>query len=398
MRRTLLSLAFLAAAACGRSWVFDDFSAVAETSGGASSGGHGSGSTGHTSGSGSTGTTTGCGRERDACGERPCCEGFVFEPLLGQTHGMCVVAGASSSGSSGLGTTGGSSGGTTTTGSSSTTGGGTTGTSSGGTTGGGSTTGGCSTKDCVGAADCCPAIDTTCGQAGLQGCAFGLCVYDSPPCGTTSGGSSGGSIGNSTSGGSSGGTTGSSTTGGTTTGGTTGGVDRCNPSASPVEFLSCAKPSDCGCPLLCVHDALAGQVCEYPCSSTPQCPDLLTVCNGTNCQLDACGPGTGNGAYNSFCQVTSPNDGSCIPLQLSNGTVYGVCAQGGSAATSCNATANRLDLAEVCQAGMVCIGGAIGTGGVCGDVCDPKAGGPCPPGQSCAFTVDDPLAGACYTP
>jgi hypothetical protein len=380
MARRLLLFACLAATACGRSWIFDDLVTVPETSGG-TSGGHGSsgGSTGRTATSGGSGTggrtsgtggssgtsggTTGrCVPQGEVCGEsQPCCAGL-----------SCAGSGRCER-SEGTSTT-------------------TTGTTTGGSSGG--TTGGCSTKDCVADGDCCPTSPTECGEAGLSGCVFGVCAYGPPPCGT-SGGSSGGTSGGTGTGGnagSSGGTVGGSS------GGSTGGPESCNPNASPVEFLTCASPSGCGCPLLCVHDALAGQVCEYPCTATDQCPDLLTVCNGANCQLDGCGPGTGNGSYNSFCTVTSTDDGSCIPLQLTDGTVYGVCAQGGSAVTTCNATANREDLSQVCQGGMVCIGGAIGTGGVCGDVCDPNQGGPCPSGQECAFTVDDPLAGACYTP
>ncbi|MHB8417347.1 MAG: hypothetical protein ACYDCL_04680 [Myxococcales bacterium] len=360
MRRLWVISALLASAACGRSWIFDD--TIETLPGSSSSGGHGTG------GSGSTGRATGTSTG-------------------GQRTGT-----ASSSGSTGTSTgTASSSGGTTPVG-----------TSSGGSTTGsatsGGTTGGCSTKDCASPGDCCPTIPTECGLAGLSGCVFGLCVYESPRCGTSSSSTSGGTSSGASTGGTTGGSSGGATTGGGSSGGTSGGKESCNPNASPVEFLSCSSPSGCGCPLLCVDDALAGQVCEYPCTTTDQCPDLLTVCNGTNCKLDPCGPGTGNGSYNSFCSVTGTDDGSCIPLQLADGTVYGVCAQGGSAATSCNATANRQNLAEVCQAGMVCIGGAIGTGGVCGDVCDPNQGGPCPAGQLCAFTVDDPLAGACYTP
>lgn len=185
-------------------------------------------------------------------------------------------------------------------------------------------------------------------------------------------------------------------------GGSSGGPV-CNPTATPVEFLPCTTVADCACPMLCVSDPLAvegggGKVCEYSCQQLSQCPNLVTICNGTYCHINACGGSTGNGSYNSFCNVVGTDDGSCIPLEQANGTESGVCAQGGTATTTCNYDANRNEPAEVCVAGMVCIGGGIGSGGVCGDVCDPNQGGPCPAGQQCAFTVDDPLAGACYTP
>ncbi len=332
MKRGALLVSF-ALLACGRSWVFDDLQAVAESGTSSSSGGHRGTSGGATTGRGSSsGGSTG--------------------------HGSSGAASSRGTGTGGSATSGGS-------------------------------TGRCSTQDCQGASDCCPFVVTNGCPAGLQGCVFGVCAYEGPACGSSSGGSSGGA----TSGGSSGG----SSSGGS--GGTTGSPPGCNPNAPAVEYLSCASPEGCGCPLLCVRDALAGQVCEYPCAQTSDCPDLLTICNGTNCQLNACGPGTGNGSYNSFCNVVGTNDGTCTPLQLANGTVYGVCGQGGSASTACDYAANRQDLAQVCQADFVCIGGAIGQGGVCGQACDPNGGAlGCPAGQQCALTVDDPLAGACYTP
>jgi hypothetical protein len=257
------------------------------------------------------------------------------------------------------------------------------------------------TLDCAAGLVCLPSGSPTCGTLcnpfGPNTCSFQeICTQPEPNnpllgvCGPGQG----------TSGGNTGGGT---TSGGSGNGGSSGGQPVCNPAASPVEFEPCTTVANCGCPMVCAFDPLAveggkGDVCEYPCQQLSQCPDLLTVCNGANCHLNGCGGSTGNGSYNSFCNVVGVDDGTCIPLQQANGTAYGVCAQGGSAETACNATANRSELSEDCVAGMVCIGGAIGTGGVCGDACDPNQGGPCPAGQDCAFTVDDPLAGACYTP
>jgi hypothetical protein len=159
--------------------------------------------------------------------------------------------------------------------------------------------------------------------------------------------------------------------------------------------------------MVCVFDPLAaeggqGDVCEHPCQQLSQCPNLLTVCNGTSCALNGCGPGSGNGSqtYNAVCDVAGvgAGQGTCIPLQDASGNNYGVCAQGGTADAGCNANADRSELSLDCLAGMQCIGGAIGTGGVCGEVCDPGPGSQCPGIQLCAYTVDDPLAGVCYTP
>ena len=161
--------------------------------------------------------------------------------------------------------------------------------------------------------------------------------------------------------------------------------------------MSCTGPRDCGCPLLCVNDPLSGfsGVCEYPCLQLGDCPNLLTVCKGTSCQLNGCGSGTSNGAFNSFCTVVSGNDGTCQPLSVDAGVV-GLCQQGGAATQACNATADRHNLPEACVAGMICIGGGIGSGGVCGDACNPNGPNSCPAGQTCAATVDNPFAGACF--
>ncbi len=118
--------------------------------------------------------------------------------------------------------------------------------------------------------------------------------------------------------------------------------------------------------------------------------------------MNGCGPGTGNGSFNSTCNVVGTDDGTCTPLLLADGGTLGVCAQGGTATSTCNSDANRLDLIQVCGPGQTCVGGAIGLGGICGDVCDPQlgatGGGRCTGGELCAIEVDDPLTGACYTP
>ncbi len=168
----------------------------------------------------------------------------------------------------------------------------------------------------------------------------------------------------------------------------------CSDSKQAVELAPCQVATDCGCPLGCTTDLLVGTVCEYPCQQTADCPTLLTACIGGFCRLNQCGSATGNGSFNSLCDVIGLNDGTCVPFQY-NGTITGLCYQGGTATSACNPTANRTDLSADCIAGDVCVGGAIGSGGFCGLACTPNGPNTCPPRQGCAITVNDPTAGAC---
>ncbi|HUB09788.1 MAG TPA: hypothetical protein VMB50_22490, partial [Myxococcales bacterium] len=202
-----------------------------------------------------------------------------------------------------------------------------------------------------------------------------------------------------------------STTGGTGTGGTTGGVTSggsggtggttgCPSSAVPAEFSPCHTQDDCGCPFICTSDVRAGgQVCEYPCQQTSDCPDLVTVCgNQGACNVDGCGPGTGNGTFNGLCSVpgVGKQDGTCLPLTDDGGISLGYCYQAGtSPETGCDPSGTRGDLSRVCPAGQMCFGGAITFGGTCNQICDPQVGGPCPGGQYCSYIVNEPLLGIC---
>jgi hypothetical protein len=237
---------------------------------------------------------------------------------------------------------------------------------------------------------CNPALDpTTCPGAGP--CVeplsadpdLGICE---PTGGTTGTGSTGGN-----SGGSTGGVTGGNN------GGTSGGSSGCPSPVPPSEFSTCQTQNDCGCPLECAFDAAAGgQVCEYPCQTTDQCPDLVTVCTSQGvCQVNPCGTGTSNGTFDSTCNVIGTNDGTCLPLINGAGISVGYCSQGGTSTSDCDPNGTRNDLSQVCPAGQDCFGGAVGFGGTCNEICDPNQTGNCPKNQYCSFIVNEPDLGIC---
>ncbi len=193
--------------------------------------------------------------------------------------------------------------------------------------------------------------------------------------------------------GATGGSTGS--TGGTGgTGGTTGG---CSESAPIAEFQPCTSTADCGCPLVCNRDPLqaqTGSVCEYPCPSTG-CPDPVTICGDAGiCVTDGCGPGTGNGTFNSTCTVAGLGEGTCLP-ELLGDTSVGYCFLAGTASFDAGACSliETTERSELCPPGALCFGLGKGT---CSDLCDPNTqGGGCPAGSFCAGIVDQPDLGIC---
>jgi hypothetical protein len=193
-------------------------------------------------------------------------------------------------------------------------------------------------------------------------------------------------------------TGGTGATGGSTSGGTTGGG--CNAAAPLIEFESCKTTADCPCPLFCNDDPLqstTGSVCEYSCK-TEACRNPLTICSdgGDICTTNGCGPGTGNGSFNSTCNVNGTNDGTCEP-ELLGDTSVGWCYLGGDAtfdAGGCDPTAAADDLADLCPPGSLCYGASEEVGS-CSELCDPNSGSGCPSGSFCAGIVDQPDLGVC---
>jgi hypothetical protein len=217
------------------------------------------------------------------------------------------------------------------------------------------------------------------GSSGISGSGSGSGTAAASGAGT--GGSAAGS-----------GATGGSGTGGGPTGGSgsTTGVG-CNSDSKETPRKPCIQDSDCGCPDQCQEDPPFGKDCERSCVRQSDCSDTSYVCNGTYCQFNTCGGQTGNGAFNSTCNVTGTNDGTCVPFEVDGGTV-GECVKGGTATTCCNQDATPAEADLLCAAGTIC---SALEGGECGEICDPFNPS-CPPGQICAFEVNDFQTGGCF--
>jgi len=210
-------------------------------------------------------------------------------------------------------------------------------------------------------------------------------------------GTGGGSGASST--GRSGGTGGTGSTGTGGSGTTTGPT--CDANIGQNAETACTTDSDCGCPDTCVNDPPNGMDCEPPCLALTDCPDLGYVCNGTYCQFNACGPGTGNGSFNSFCDVTGTDDGTCVPFTL-NGVTVGECYEGGTSTTCCDGnpfsrTDTAANMPNICVAGSIC-SSETDDSGECGEVCDPSKRRSCPEGLGCAVMVGDEITGGCFAP
>jgi hypothetical protein len=221
-----------------------------------------------------------------------------------------------------------------------------------------------------------------------------VCENDAWTCAEacTGGTSSSSSSGSASSSGSSAGSSGSSSGGG------------CNPQLAANELNPCQNSSDCGCPTVCINDAIAGQqVCEYPCTQTSECPDIHTICTGVSCTVDICGVAIGgppNGTLDGPCNSAGTDDGTCIPTAPSDGgQTFGICTEGGNSQTNCNTTATRSEPSELCAEGYVC-GQGLGSSNVCYQVCNPlvTSNPPvCHSNQTCtAFDTSDPELGVCY--
>jgi hypothetical protein len=245
---------------------------------------------------------------------------------------------------------------------------------------------------------CNPALPTSCPGAGP--CVeplgadpeLGICEPGSSSGGTSSGGSSGGT--SSSLGGSSGGSTSGGTSSGTSsTGGSSSSSGGSSSRGTVAELEGCQTTDNCGFPLECVYDALAGgEVCEYQCQASSDCPNLVTVCSQGVCHVNPCS------AFDGTCNATGTNDGTCMPLTNDGGASQGYCYQGGSSdGTDCDPDGTRDDLSRVCPAGQMCYGGAVSFGGTCNAICDPQQGGPCPNNQFCSYIVNEPDLGICIS-
>lgn len=145
--------------------------------------------------------------------------------------------------------------------------------------------------------------------------------------------------------------------------------------------------------------AAGGLVCESACQTTADCPNLVTTCQTGSCAVNVCGGATGNGSFNSTCNVEGQGDGTCEPLTLDGGlSSVGYCSQAGVASGGCDPSASRGTApSEICPPGALCFGGVATFGGTCNQLCDP-VGGACPAGQFCSGIVDEPDLGVCLSP
>lgn len=169
-------------------------------------------------------------------------------------------------------------------------------------------------------------------------------------------------------------------------GGLTGGRGNGGSTGQSCQEAGLGNPSGSGCdgcpkPKVCGDDPFAGEGCQFPCQQNSDCPQLYTVCNGSFCQTNLCGPGTGNGLYGKHCNATGSNDGICVPQAVSPevGMSYtvGLCYQGGTSTRCCDsADATRCSLGEACVAGMICVDK------ICGTPCSMNQNEPCPDGES----------------
>ncbi|MHB8418825.1 MAG: hypothetical protein ACYDCL_12165 [Myxococcales bacterium] len=249
-------------------------------------------------------------------------------------------------------------------------------------------------------------------------------------CGTSShgGGSTGGSSGGASSGG--GGSSSSGGTGGASSGGSTGGSSGGSVDAGhdggfdagredggrdagagdggrcgfTFEYGLCNVDADCVCPFHCNPDdplfefsGAPGSVCELPCATSADCPDLYTSCQSGYCAYDPCDvtrTALGlppNGWASGVCDSADAGDGTCVV----RGDGLAVCEQGGSSIAGCDAGATRGSPGELCVPGSLCVGG------VCRPGCDALDGGACPGGLGCG-AIDPtqghlfPGFGACF--
>jgi hypothetical protein len=212
--------------------------------------------------------------------------------------------------------------------------------------------------------------------------------------------------------GTTGGTQGTGGTTGTGTGGTTSGTGTTSGSSSGgtclPEFTPCDSSSGPACcsTMACVYEPLrGGDVCEFPCTTTSECPSPYTVCTGTSCTVNICGVAIGgppNGSLDGTCNAEGTNDGTCVGAEAPDGGAFGLCYQGGTATGSgCSIPGSRNNPGGLCEAGYFCgpsIAGGLGT--ECYFLCDPSspdAGAHCESqGYSSCFQVPmDPGVGFC---
>lgn len=159
-----------------------------------------------------------------------------------------------------------------------------------------------------------------------------------------------------------------------------------------IALGTCASSGDCACPNQCVDDPYlspirGSKVCEQPCSSSNDCPDLGTFCQAGYCQLSPCGPSQGNA--DAACTTGDHKPGSCIDYTIDpNNSLLNVwtCALAGTATAACDPldAPDRADLSARCVAGETC--DTDNGFDSCVPLCDPTNADACTNGYTCVLT------------
>ena len=134
------------------------------------------------------------------------------------------------------------------------------------------------------------------------------------------------------------GTAGTTTGRATSSGSGSSGSPGCVSGVSSSEFDPCQATGKCGCPFEC-----AGQpaVCELPCQSDETRISSIRAAWQDACSTVACGGASGNGMYNSTCQLSqSAEVGTCNVVQLVDGGFTALCYAAGTADGGCNPVAD----------------------------------------------------------
>jgi hypothetical protein len=201
------------------------------------------------------------------------------------------------------------------------------------------------------------------------------------------------------------------------------GTGGCADGLPTVEWQACGPPDACGCPGMCVSDpmngaSVPGDVCEFTCGTTVDCPDLGTHCVDGFCRVNFCATDAAGrpapGHFDGPCDAASHGDGICIPggLLTDAGQAVGVCVQAGDATGRCDSSLTHFDvlgrdrgpnpfaltraaLASVCSVGLDCF--PTPDGGACLVACDPLAvDAGCAADDGCAPDPETSSIGYCF--
>ena len=169
-----------------------------------------------------------------------------------------------------------------------------------------------------------------------------------------------------------------------------------------TELDACNTNADCACPQSCSNDPTFGKICETPCQATTDCPNAVTSCQSSLCQLNYCAATPAGkaapGQYDGACNAAGTNDGTCLPTEVqtssTTSTPYGLCSQGGSAAAGAGCTEARG--AALCTVGGICLEDPSGNS-VCSTVCNPAGdAGVCGGGGNACLIFDPNNSAAGY--